>query len=85
MKSPAAVHSLASTWEGRVTLCRCSDLGVHKGEPGLKKKREKFTFGEQLQQPSPGKTNSRGEAPSWGAVKEPGALLIAKSLRRGAP
>lgn len=72
MKKPAAVFSLVSTWEGRVMLCRCGDLRVHEGEPGLKKKKkkEKFTFGEQFQQPSPGKTNSRGEAPFCGTVKE---------------
>lgn len=70
-KTPAAMFSLVSTWEGRVMLCRCGDLRVHEGEPGLKKKKkEKFTFGDQFQQLSPGKTNSRGEAPFCGTVKE---------------
>lgn len=41
VKKPAAVFSLVSTWEGRVMLCRCGDLRVHEGEPGLKKKKKK--------------------------------------------
>ena len=37
VKKPTAVLGLASPWDGRVTLCWCSDLPEHKGEPRLKK------------------------------------------------